>query len=174
VALPVDFTSMLHALKTEIPALTSMVTALMFLTGFIFIFRALYALKLYGEARTMMSSNAELKGPLILFLVGTILLFYPTLFSTSLSSIFGTSNILAYIPSASDTAQEQEVMKDVGMIIQFVGVVAFFRGWLIVQALAGHSQQASLGKALTHIIGGILLVNVFATWNVLKSALGLG
>jgi intracellular multiplication protein IcmC len=169
-----SFTTFLNAIKADVPAVTSLVTALMFLTGMILLFRAVYALKLYGELRTMTSSSAELKGPLVLFLVGTILLFYPSLFSVSLSSVFGTNNILSYAPNPSDTANEKAMFHAVGIILQLVGLIAFFRGWLQIQSLSGHAQQGTFGKGLTHIIGGILLINIFATWNIIKSALGWG
>ena len=45
-----------------------MLTGVAYLLGLSFAFKAIYSLKVYGEARTMMSSNASLKEP-ILYLV---------------------------------------------------------------------------------------------------------
>ncbi len=169
------FASMLANLAQVVPQLGDLVKGVMFFAGLLLIFRAIYAFKQYGELRTMMSVNADLKAPIIYLLVGAALLFYPSMAIFSLNTIYGSKGyeLVAYVPNPHWTDQTNQMVKDLATILRLIGYIAFFRGWLILTQLAGQATQpGTFGKALTHIIGGILLVNIFGTWNILKNTLG--
>ena len=143
--------------------------------GVVFTMRAVYQMKLYGELRTMMSTQTNLKGTLALLLVAAVFLYMPTAFSVLMISSFGYAEAqspLSYTgPGVAGLSQQ--AMTAVLQLVQLVGVIAFARGWLIVakSAQSGHQQQ--LGKGITHIIGGILAINIVGTQQVLNATLGL-
>ena len=54
--------TLLANIASSVPAISKLLAAMMYLIGFMFIFRGVYGLKQFGELRTMMSVNAEMKG----------------------------------------------------------------------------------------------------------------
>jgi len=120
----------------------------------------------------MMSSSAELRGPLIHLFVGISLMFYPTLMNVSLSTLYGSGNLLSY--ESSQNAELDGIVEDAIMIIRLVGFVGFFRGMILLARFGGHgSQPGTFAKAITHIIGGIITINVVGSWNIFKGLFGL-
>ena len=92
-------TNLAHSLQP----IQRLVSGAAYLMGLAFAFKALYSLKVYGEARTMMSSNTSVKEPLVYLLVAGILIYLPTGFQIMLNSTFGpNSSVLAYAPIDSD------------------------------------------------------------------------
>lgn len=169
------FTDLLAHLVSNFGPIERMIAGAMYLVGFVMIFRGIYALKQYGELRTMMSVNADMKTPIILFVVGSVLIFYPSTINMALTSVFGSNNILAYTPNAKWSSESNETFLYVGIVLRIIGYVGFFRGWLLLTHLGSQgSPPGTLGKALVHIVGGILLVNIFATWHIVETTLGLG
>ena len=47
--------------------------------------------------------------------------------------------------------------------MRFASVEAFFRGFLMLKRMADGDNQATVGRALTHIFGGAAAINVNAT-----------
>lgn len=169
------FATMLADFAKVVPALGDLVKGVMFLAGILLVFRAIYAFKQYGELRTMMSVNADLKTPIILLFIGISLILYPSLAMFSLDTIYGKNgyNLVAYVPNPNWQGQTNQMVKDLGTILRLIGYIAFFRGWMILTHLTNQgAQPGTFAKAMTHIIGGILLVNIFGTWNIIKNTLG--
>lgn len=169
------FATMLADFTKVVPALGDLVKGIMFLTGILLVFRAIYAFKQYGELRTMMSVNADLKTPILLLFVGICLILYPSLAIFSLNTVYGKNGyqLVAYAPNPNWTDQTNQMMKDIGTILRLIGYIAFFRGWLILTHLTNQgAQPGTFAKAMTHILAGILLVNIFGTWNIIKNTLG--
>lgn len=53
-----------------------------------------------------------------------------------------------------------DLMNTVIMFIQFVGFVAFVRGWFIISHIADpNAQQGNFSKGIIHLIGGIISIN---------------
>src|SRR5690242_4551687 len=69
-----------------------LVTGAGYLMGFAFIFRAIYILKVYGEMRTMMTGQSNLKGAILCFVVGSALIFSPTMYQDLLLTTFAQSD----------------------------------------------------------------------------------
>ena len=164
---------MLHNITAQLPALVRLLTAIMYLVGFFFVFRGVLSLKQYAEMRSMMSSGTSMKEPLLYFLVGGLLIFYPSTINVGLNTLFHSTTILAYQPVKSGISEENEIFQDVAMVLRFIGYISFFRGMMILTHLG--SQQAppgTFGRAVAHIFGGIFLVNVFQTWEIIKSTIG--
>lgn len=153
-----------------------MVTGAAYLIGISFAFKALYSLKVYGELRTMMSSNTSAKEPVTYLLVAGIFIYLPTGFGILLNTTFGVgSNVLAYsqLPAAFSLTQTNggfALLK----LLQVIGVMAFVRGWvLLARSQSQGAQPGGFGKGITHIFGGVLLMNIVGTINVVYNTLGI-
>lgn len=163
----------LHNLAATTPIMTRVLFGAMYVAGFCFLFGGVYKLKHYGDIRTMMSSSAELRGPILYLFVGACLVFYPHIITIGLNTVYGKNEILSYTPQNVSPIYNQ-MFQDIGYLLRLVGFVAFFKGLMMLTRLSNHSSPpGTFGKALTHIIGGLLAVNLFGTWDILKSTIGL-
>jgi len=157
-----------------------LVTGTAYLLGIGFAFKAIFALKTLGEARTMTSShNGSVKEPLIYFLVAAVLLYLPTAVEITLNSTFGSSSILQYAPVDSPNksldalfGSSSLVGEALSVIIQTIGVIAFVRGWVLIARSASQGQQpGGTGKGLVHVFGGILAMNIVGTLEIVNNTL---
>jgi intracellular multiplication protein IcmC len=156
-----------------------LITGAAYLIGLMFIFKAIYSLKTFGESRTMMSNNTSMKEPLTFFFVGAMLLYYPTAFKVFMQTSFGYDNVLQYAPinssnSTLDTlfGSGSAVGQPLSMVIQTVGLIAFVRGWVLVARSASQGQPpGGTGKGLVHVFGGILAMNIVGTLNMINNTL---
>ena len=68
----------------------------------------------------------------------------------------------------------QQFMSVCYMVIQFIGVLAFIRGLVILSHVGGHGgHQGSLGRGLTHVIGGIFCINIYEFIKVILLTIGV-
>ena len=60
------------------------------------------------------------------------------------------------------------------MIVRIVGYIAVFKG-LMMLAKYGHggAQPGTSGKAVIHIFGGVMAINILGTWDILRSTVGI-
>lgn len=172
---PPDFQSMLLHMQNSYPNVWRLITATAYVLGFFFAFRAVYTLKIYGEMRTMMSSNASLKGPIVYLLVAAALIFSPTVFHTFMISTFGQPDVTPLSYAGHIKGWSKDATIALLGLVQIVGLIAFVRGWLYLARTAeGSGQPGNFGKGMTHIFGGLLAINIMGTWDVIKSTFGWG
>lgn len=169
-----DASTMLMNLKDQIPSLISLVTALAYVMGFFFTYKGLIELKKFGEQRTMMGGEHHLSGPLIYLFVGAMLIYLPSSVYTGLHTIWGVN----YTPYAYDTQSGDafSIMQDtVFLIVQLVGVISFIRGLVLLTHIGGGhgGQPGTFGRALAHIIAGILCINLHAFVMMISTTLGI-
>jgi intracellular multiplication protein IcmC len=170
-----DSAGWLKHLSGSIDQLYYMVTGCAYVIGIAFAFKALYSLKVYGEQRTMMSSNASMKEPLSYLFVAGIFIFLPTGVGVFLNTTFGTDSIMAYsaLPSAFDLTQENGGYALL-QLLQLIGIIAFIRGWVLIARAGAQGQQpGGVGKGLMHVFGGVLLMNIVYTLNIVYNTLGI-
>jgi len=155
----------------------SLVLAISFCSGIFLIFRGLSMLKKFGMHINQMSQHGELGGPIIYVLIGAMLIYLPTSTDIVLQSIFGDADYVTNLSRADfeSLGRGSELLGYAGvdpsddlirladtlvLYIQFIGFVAFVRGWFMMSK-AGQpgNQPGSISKGLTHIIGGILSIN---------------
>lgn len=170
-AYAINVDEMLTNIQEQIPALTQFVTGFAYLAGFFFIFKAIYALKQYGDMRTMTSSNADLRGPITSAFVGAALAFSPTVISITLTTAFGDDSLMAYPDTSTGWDQMGKTLVN---IVYFVGGIAFIRGIMHLHKVGqGQAQQNTFSKGIIHIIGGIMALNITAVTNILFTTLGI-
>lgn len=163
--------TMMENIAKQIPNLTRMLTAIAYVMGMYFIFWGIVKLKQYGESRTMMSSSHDLKGPMMYIFVGALLLYLPTSVQVGMSTFWTNPTPYQYL---QEQDQWSQFFTTIFMIIQFIGALAFIRGLVILSHLGGHGgQPGTLGKGLTHIIGGIFCINIYQFVQVILNTLGV-
>lgn len=151
--------------------LSRLIFAFSYLVGMIFMFRALYYLKVYGEARTMMATQANAATPIALIICGACLIFLPTAIDMLNFTVYQTNTILSY---DSGDGGYNYFMTVVSLVIQLVGLIAVVRGFMILSTTGQQGRQPGMtGKGITHLIGGILAVNFWATTAMLSSLFGV-
>jgi len=168
-----DAITMLTNLSKTYPYLTMLVTGGCYVIGMSLAIRAIYYLKIYGELRTMMATQSSLKIPVTYIIASAVFMFIPTAFSVFNMTIFGTSSPLGY--DQTNSTIDPIILQAVGGFVQLLGLVSFVRGWmmLVANAQSPGGGHASFGKAMTHIIGGFLLINIYGLTSVIWNTFGL-
>lgn len=148
-----------------------LITGGAYLIGCAFLFKAIYSLKIYGESRTMMSSNTNIKEPLVYLFVGALFIYFPSALETMMQTTFGYSNVLEYAPAGGSSSSLDVIFgsgsligRPLTIVIQVIGLIAFVRGWILIARSASQGQQpGGTGKGLVHVFGGILAINIVGT-----------
>ena len=131
---------------------------------------SLFEFKRYGEMRTFMSHQMTIARPLSMMLAGVMLLIMPLIISTFMLGFWGSANPIAYTPT-TDSGWEP-LMPVVIDFVRVVGIFAFMRGIFLISRSGGvGAQPGTLSKAILHMFGGVLCINVVATEQLLKSIL---
>lgn len=174
-----SYANILNNLSNSLGPVQKLITGSAFLIGCAFIFKAIYSLKMYGEAKTMQSNSTSVKEPLIYLFVGAMLIYFPTGFKVLLQTTFGYENILQYAPVNNGgqgmTAlfgSGSVVARPLTMVIQIIGAIAFVRGWVLIARSASQGQPpGGTGKGLIHVFGGILAINIVGTLNMINNTI---
>jgi hypothetical protein len=164
---------MLATLSESIPSLGNLAIVFAYLSGLTMVIGALYKLRMHGDYRAMMSAGVDLKGPFGVITFGSFLIWLPSALEVTSASLWGVGEPLGYSPVGGSFYDEGIAVAL--QIVEFVGLVAFIRG-LIILSRAGQSQQSQPGtfaKGFTHLIGGILAYHINATLDVLSNSLGI-
>lgn len=154
----------------QVPSLMRMVTAIAYVLGMYFIFHGIVKLKHMGEMRTMTSQEHSIVPPIIFLSIGAFLLYLPSGVQVGLSTFWSQPNPYGYLQSEDQWSQ---FINDCFLIVQLVGTIAFIRGLVIMSRLGSHSGQPIFAKGLTHIIGGILCINIYQFVQVIMVTLGI-
>jgi len=139
-----------------------------------------------GILRLIKTSQDGPRGPggfgtIMTFVTAAILFSMDELMGAFLNSIFGdpgssTSSVLAYGEiglSPGEQAHIQAVISAVVGFVAIVGWISFLRGWFILRGVGEGDQQSSLMAAVTHIIAGVLCVNIGGVMNAIQFTLGI-
>lgn len=165
---------MLLTMTDQFPNIYRLITALAYLMGIAFIFRGVYQLKVYGDLRTMMSVQTNFKATMMVFFAGTALLYAPTAFKSMMLSTFATTDVLdpmSYAPAhnLSTLLASRAVL----LFVQLIGTISFIKGWVSLTHTSNPNGRSSMGKAVTHIVAGLLAINIEGTREILKASFGM-
>lgn len=173
-AASVDISQLLINLSDSLAPIQRLITGFAFMLGVALIFRSIYYLKVFGEARVMMQSNSSITEPLIFLFAGVILIYISSGLSIFLESSFGYENPLSYTDWRAGGDMSTPVRKSIIWFIQAIGVITFVRGTYQLTKIGQRNMQGGgLGKAVTHLFGGVLAINIVGTVNILSETLGL-
>lgn len=176
-------TILLHA-SESLPGLWRLTGAFCYFMGILLSVMALFKLKSASDSG---GARESYSAGIWFLLIGVVFLNIPTVANTVLESLYDSSmlggatdghtlNVLAYSAPNIGNVRAKEVLGAVFQFIQFVGMLAFIRGWMILKATAdgGGRGDASVSKGVIHIVGGIMALNAVATANMLSETMGLG
>lgn len=158
--------SMLDNLAKSYPSVERFLVAFCYVVGIWLMIAGFFKLKRYADMRSsMMGGQAHLGGPIVYILVGVALFYFPEIVKISMTTVWGSASIVKY----PDTPSSWKYFTDpVIGLVRIVGYIAFIRGWLLLIRLAQESHQPGTGaKALLHLVGGILAINIVGTINML-------
>lgn len=168
----IDVSVMLQNFAETIPDLMRLVTAFAYVLGFYFIIHGVMLFRKFAEQRTMYSSDAALKGPMLFIFVGAALIYLPTAVRTGFTTFWTNPMPYAYLEKKS--SQWADFYVACFRVIELVGVIAFIRGLVMLTTLSGHSQQGTFSKGISYIIGGILCIDLYDFLQMIWSTFGLG
>lgn len=189
-----DLQDILENVRAVVHPLMGLVIIISYVAGIGMIFKGLGMLKAFGMPLTQASRPGEVAGPLVYICVGAILIYVPTatdIVSSTIfqgapgfASIFGSGNqlnlqsmgkasdkLLGYAP-VSVEGQWADMIDTIVLYVQFIGFIAFIRGWFII-AHSGQpgTQPGSISKGIVHIIGGILAVNFIPLVHIIHNTI---
>ncbi len=155
-----------------------LIVAITYIIGLSLIVRGVMMYRVFATQTMSSAQKGEIAGPMVHIIIGALLLYIPSTLTTSLTTVFGNSDIgqvgdlIAY-QSLSGSEKWQALTQVIVEYMILIGLIAFVRGWVILSKM-GHSgaQPGSMGKGLIHVIGGILLVNIVDTVNILSCTFG--
>ena len=166
---------MLTTLRKKLPTVVRLVIAISYVTGIWFIYSGFYQLKLYGDARTMMSNSATIGKHVAKVVLGIVLLMMPQIINIMIWSLWGNDYSMDLYPDFSGSSLNEwaPTLKSAIAIIRVFGYISFLRGFMMLsKASSQQSQPGSISKGAMHVIGGLLCINIIGTINVVKSSFG--
>ena len=182
-----DIQAVLTNLSNIIVPLTAMCLALSYVIGVYMIIHAITLMKRFGNLTSGQAQPGEMGGPLMNLFVGAVLIYLPTSTDVLMNTLFGTTNslfggginyanagvgasLLGYTQGDTLGAQWQAMANTLVLYIQFMGLLSFIKGWMLMSKSVGAgSQPGNFAKGVTHIIGGIVAMNFVGVVNIIKN-----
>jgi intracellular multiplication protein IcmC len=171
-AITININDMFDTIRTQLPYVIRLIVAIAYVLGLWLIVAGFYSLKIFGDLRTMMPSNAQMGPVLLRISIGFFLLILPGSVWLTIWSLWGSGYSVIDYPDVGD-ASYKPVIDGVSAIIRVFGYIAFVRGLiLLAKATRGNAQPGSNGKGMIHIVGGILAINIVGTIDIIKHSFG--
>ena len=166
----VDLGGVLHEWMNDYYWVTRLLFATAYLMGIGFMVRALYYLKVYGEARTMMASQSNFLTPVAMIICGACLIFLPTAIDVLNYTLYDTNDILSYQGAVNPY---QDFIVVAGLIVKLIGFIAVIRGFVMLAGTGKQGAQPQTAKAITHLIGGVMAINFWASVSIFSNLFGI-
>lgn len=134
---------------------------------------ALIRLKEYSEG----GGRTKLSTPILLAVIGATLISFPIATNIATETMAlgaATGTELSRVPSAGGAPGAAAALEGVLLFVKMIGHIAFLRGFLILKGVAEGNQNQTVGKALTHILGGAAAININATVEILANSFAPG
>ncbi len=158
--------------------LTTLVSAVAVVLGVFLIIRGLMKAAKYGnDART--NSISHIVSNLI---IGTALVVIGQSVDVVMASVMGAhvnGGMLAFeslqwtaVNKLGDTTHFKVAMKAALTFFQLVGFISFVRGWNIIRNAVEGVGQVTFAQGVTHIIGGVMAMNIYLFMEVVDLTMG--
>lgn len=157
--------NMLGNLDSSLGNIHKLITAAGYLMGVYLVTSGLLSLKHLADYRNMMSSGADLKKTFLKIIGGACLIWLPYMLQVTTMTLWGSTSPLSY-----SGAENSNLTYVLYRLMKVVGIIALVRGFLLL-AEGSEQGQSTMGKALTHIIGGALAYNVSSVQSVMRATL---
>lgn len=121
-------------------------------------------------------------GTMMHFVLAAVLFATPQMLGAVTESIFGTNQIVTYAAVASTSlglpedisVRADTILTSVELFLIIIGIISFIRGWFLLKSATDGNSQASVMQAITHIIAGVIAVNIGPFMNAVQTTFGLG
>lgn len=164
-----DFSTWLYNIDAQIPHLRMLIVAIGFVSGIGFVIGAIMKLKHVAQSQSSMMQREGISGPLVHFLIGVVLIYFAGFVNISTETLFGTDSPMGYQAIAGGTFDAY--ITPIIDLTKLIGMIAFIKGLYILAKLGQQAQAGTLSKGLVHLIGGVLAMNIEATYTVLLNTL---
>ena len=114
-------------------------------------------------------------GTVLCFATGTAMFAFPSWLESGAVSLFGLGprvDALSY-GGGVGAAEYNALLASLFVIVEFVGLVSFLRGWLVLRAAADGGQRTTMGSGVWHIVGGLLGWHIVPVLHAVQSTMGL-
>lgn len=164
--------------RASFEALIRLVKAASYIIGIFLVMGSIYKFSHLGRhngGNTPMSP----KTPIVMFFAGIGIFALTNSISIATATMAmgsGPGQILVTgTGGAGWTAQTTAALTGVLTFIRLVGYIAFIRGWLMLnQSAQPNGQPGLLGRALTHIFGGVAAINLTIFAKILANTFAPG
>jgi hypothetical protein len=155
--------------------LMDLVVGVAFVVGIFVSILSLLKFKEYAES----GGRVKLHTPIALMIIGACMVALPGMINTATETLAlgaNTGKSLLSTPTGGGgaTAAMGAAIAGVLLFIKLIGHIAFFRGFLLLKQLSEGNQNATIGRALTHIAGGAFAININATASFLAATFAPG
>lgn len=141
-----------------------------YIAGIILSCAALFRLK--EEASSHTNQRHGVKAPIILFCVGAFLISLPGTIDTATETLSlgdnSAMNLLSQTHTDTGDAQVESAINGVLLFIKLIGHISFIRGFFLLKDF-GNGKDGTFGRAITHILGGALAINIETTVGILSA-----
>lgn len=168
----------LTSLSASFNSIEKLIKAMSYIIGLALVVRGLMMYRALANQTMSTAQRGEIAGPAVHIVVGAIMFYFPSTLSTTLNTVFGTSQLteisqIIDYPSLAQSERWSKLSEIIQKYMYLIGLIAFVRGWVLLSKM-GHAgaQPGQIGKGLIHIIGGILLINIVQTVNILAETFG--
>jgi intracellular multiplication protein IcmC len=169
-----DMAGVFSNLALQIDPIKNFLIVLCYVVGVGLSIAAVMKLKKYGTRTAFMSVEMSMVGPFLQFFIGVGLFYMPYFISAINLTIFTSSGVQNELGYSVTGVDYNTYIEPVLGIIQIIGIIAFMRGWLLLAKATNPGQQpGAISKGVTHIVGGILAVNIRTFITVIYQTLGL-
>ena len=181
-AAPITITEMFANLQDTWKSLYRLARLFSYIVGIALFVIGLHKMVLVSKEK------AELKTVITYVLAGTLLVMIPG-FIDAVNSQMGLEELQFGLNEGMNTKQNslfdstsvgskvtgdtKRAFYSIIGLIQVVGFIAVIRGLLIFKALGDQRNQASLSKAILHIIPGAMLINCIEVASIFSNTVGL-
>jgi hypothetical protein len=114
--------------------------------------------------------------------IGTILIVIGQSLGSMLLTIFGSNTITSSsvvlgwtaVQNLGASTQFVNAITAALTFFQLIGMIAFIRGWYIIKSAVEGAGQATVAQGFTHIIGGVLAINIYSFLEIMDQTFGTG
>lgn len=161
----------LQNIQNNLQAIITFAIATSYVMGLFFCFYAVLKLKQYGERSTMQPGQGSLGRSVALFVIGIMLLYLPSTMSVFSYTVWNTTDPKLF-PRPGSAGEFFDVFKTLILAIRVAGIISFIRGWvLLVQVANEKGQPGTVGKAILHLLGGVLAFNFMQLYETIENSL---
>lgn len=132
-----------------------------------------------GLFRMVRKSQDKTRGPggvgtVLCFAIGIVMFSFPSWLESGGMTLFGSGRRVRTLSYAGADAERYDALLEALFAsVQFVGVVAFLRGWFVLRAASDNFGRATMASGIWHIVGGLLAWHIVPVLAAVQNTVGV-